>query len=234
MPTRWHARLARVSVGLLPLCLFAQSSFIESSVPSQSASGQQVNRAQDQARQLAAQTLATFIRDHDAAKAEEGFRHVTQVDPGYVPAWFNLGVFAERDEHWSDARNDFAEYLRLAPDGRDATRAKSELQLLERYSKGGIDSGLARRAEYDAMIQRARGFLAAGLFRESIAEAGRAQAADKSRWESYAVVSLCALRQHKLVEAAKMRDRAVALAPADKREQIRAALSQESAMQTRQ
>jgi hypothetical protein len=37
------------------------------------------------------------------------------------------------------------------------------------------------------------------------------------------------LRQHKLSEAAKMRDRAIAFAPADKREQVRAALSPETA-----
>jgi tetratricopeptide (TPR) repeat protein len=171
------------------------------------------------------QTLATFLFNRDHQKAEQGFLRVTQIDAGYAPAWFNLGVFAESGKDWTKAKVYFETYLRVAPTGPDADRAKGQLQLLAKYISGAITPEHERQAEYDATIQRARVFLAMGLYRESIAEAGRAEAADNSRWEAYAVVALCMARQHKHDEAAKFEALAVSHAPADKRDQIQAALA---------
>lgn len=177
------------------------------------------------AQQTCIQTEAAFILHHDWAKARQGFQDAIEIDPRYAPAWFDLAVLAEGDKEWTKAAGDFRQYLSLQPTGADATRARAQLQLLSKYVSGSLTSESGRGMEYDAAIQRARAFLAHGYFRESIAEAGRAQSLESSRWESYAVVSLCMAKQNKLQEAAKFEALAVNHAPLDKRDQIRAALS---------
>jgi len=178
----------------------------------------------ERARRLYIQTTAAFVEHHDREQAERGYLQVTQFDPGYAPAWFNLGVLAEGDKDWAKAKSEFAEYLRLSPHGPDADRARDQSQLLDKYIQGTIDPVAVKAAAYDAIIQRARALLAANLFREAIAEAGLAQSNDSSRWEAYAVVSLCMAKQHKRDEASKFRDLALAHCSADKREKIRNAL----------
>lgn len=176
------------------------------------------------AQQAYFQTLATFLLDHDRAKAERGFMKVTQIDPDYVAAWFNLGVFAEADRNWAEAQSFFEQYLHLAPKGSDAERAKSQLLVLAKYISGTVTAQESNQAEYDATIQRANAFLATGLYREAIAEAGRAEAADATRWEAYAVVSMCMAKQKKQADAEKFEAMAVSHAPVDKRGQVKALL----------
>ena len=177
------------------------------------------------AQQTCIQTEAAFILNRDRTMARHGFRNAIEIDPRYAPAWFNLGVLAEGDKEWTKAVGDFKQYLSLQPTGADANRARAQLQILSKYVKGSLTSKFDRGMEYDAAIQRARVFLAHGYFRESIAEAGRAQSLDSSRWESYAVVSLCMAKQNKLQDAAKFEAMAVNHAPLDKRDQVRTALS---------
>lgn len=181
------------------------------------------------ARQLYFRTLAAFIEHRDRAKAEQGFLEVVQLDVDFAPAWFNLGVLSEGDKNWTRAEGYFQKDLRLAPNGPDAQRARAQLQILPQYASGTISPEAAKQADYDATIQRARAFLAAGLFREAIAEAGRAQAADQSRWEAYAVVALCMAKQHKADAAARFEARAVSHAPAAKRQQVQEALARQIA-----
>jgi tetratricopeptide (TPR) repeat protein len=161
-------------------------------------------------------------------KAWHGFLVANHADPKYAPAWFNLAVLLESQNKWKRAQDYFYRYLALAPQGPDAPRAREQADLLKKYISGEMTPGDMRRADYDAAIQRARGLLAAGFYREAIADAGQAQAIDSSRWEAYAVVSLCMARQHKIAEAGRMSDRALELAPADKRGPLRAALSPEN------
>lgn len=177
------------------------------------------------AQQTSIQTEAAFILHRDRTKARQGFQNAIEIDSRYAPAWFNLGVLAEGDKEWTKAVGDFKRYLTLEPSGADANRARAQLQLLSKYVSGSLTPESARDMQYDAAIQRARAFLAHGYFRESIAELGRAQSLDSSRWESYAVVSLCMAKQNKPQEAAKFEALAVNHAPLDKRDQIRAALS---------
>ena len=177
------------------------------------------------AQRLYLQTEAAFILKRDNAKAEQGFLQVVQIDPHYAPAWFNLGVFAESDRSWIKAQTDLRRYLALEPNGPDAKRAEHQLELLRAYAAGTVTPEAATAAEYDAAIQRARNFLAHGYFREAIAEAGRAESLDGSRWEAYAVVSLCMAKQNKTQDAEKFAALAVAHAPPAKRDQVRAVLS---------
>jgi tetratricopeptide (TPR) repeat protein len=177
------------------------------------------------AQKVYLQTEAAFILNHDEGKAREGFLRVVRIDPRYAPAWFNLGVLAESDKNWVKAESYFRRYLELAPKGPDAKRAREQMELLPKYAAGTITPEAARSAEYDAAIHRARVFLSAGHFREAIAEAGNAQAMDASRWEAYAVVSLCMARQNKTQEANKFADLAVSHAPAGKQDQVRAVLA---------
>lgn len=179
-----------------------------------------------QALQLFLQTEADFIRDHDQIKAKHGFLRVTQIDPGYGPAWFNLGVLAEGERNWTGAQAKFREYLRLAPHGPDAERAEREISLLSEYANGLIDE---KATKYDGAIQKARAFLAINLFRESIAEAGYARDMDDTRWEAYAVISLALAKQNKNVEALNWGSLAVEHAPAEKRAQVRDALASQMA-----
>lgn len=177
------------------------------------------------ARQLYVQVLAAYILDRDRTKAESGFKRVAQLDPRYAPAWFDLGVLAEGDRQWDSARKYFEEYLHCAPSGADAARARAQVTLLSRYATGAIRPEIEHRIEYDAMITRARAFRAAGLYREAIAEAGRAQSSDPGRWEAYAVVALCMAQQHKPAAAQRFRLRALMHAPAAQHEAIDAALT---------
>ena len=191
------------------------------------AAGDSAASPREQAQQVFLQALASYLSSRDHTNAEKGFARATEIDPNYPPAWFNLGVLSESDKNWSKAKRSFNEYIRVAPNGPDAGRAKRELQILAQYSGGKIDQAAVKQAEYDAMIQRARGFLSIGLFREAIAEAGRAQAADSSRWESYAVVSLCMAKQHKRDDAVKFKSLAVTHAPTEKRGQIQGTLTRQ-------
>lgn len=193
--------------------------------PSASTGTSQAATPATQARQAYFQTLAAFLLNHDRAKAELGFLQVTQIDADYAPAWFNLGVFAEGDKNWAEAQGYFEQYLHFAPRGPDAQRAKDQIQVLAKYVAGTVTPEQAKRADYEATIQRARAFLAAGYYREAVAEAGRAEAADSSRWEAYAVISLCMAKQKKRDEAVKFEAMAVNHAPAEKREQVRSALT---------
>lgn len=177
------------------------------------------------AHDLAIQVKAAFILDHDHDKARRGFLRVTELDPTRASAWFNLGVLAESDQQWGDAARYFSEYLRQAPGGPDAMRAKSQLKLLDKAVAGLIEPADLRRDEYNAMIQRARAFMAVGLFREAIAEAGRAQESDPTKWESYAVVSLCMARQNKRDAALRFRTQALDRAPVRERDRIGHVLS---------
>jgi len=177
------------------------------------------------AQRVCLETQSQFTRDHDHTKAWNGFVKATQIDSNYAPAWFDLAIMLENQKQWKQARDYFYRYLGLAPKGPDAGRAHQQVELLSRYISGEITPDAIKRADYDAAIQRARALLAAGFYREAIDDAGLAQKLDESRWESYAVVSLAMLHQHKVDEAAKMRDQAVAHAPEDKRDAIRAALT---------
>jgi tetratricopeptide (TPR) repeat protein len=181
-----------------------------------------------QAQKLYLQTEADFILHHDSAKAQKGFARVAQVDPNYAPAWFNLGVLAEADKNWPKAEGYFKRYLALDPNGPDAKRATEQIQLLAKNATGAMTPEVINSIDYDAAIHRARVFLSAGYFREAITEAGNAQQMDNSRWEAYAVVSLCMAKQNKMPEAAKFAGLAVDHAPAEKRDEIRAALTPNS------
>lgn len=177
------------------------------------------------AQGLYTETLAALLLDHDQEKAQKGFLRVVQIDPHFGAAWFNLGVIGESHKSWTQAETYFRKYLTYAPNGPDAKRAKDQLTILPKYASGEITPEAAKNAEYDAHIQRARVFFAAGHFREAIAEAGRAQAMDNSRWESYAVASLCMAKQNKTQEGQQFASLAVEHAPAEKRDQVRTALS---------
>jgi tetratricopeptide (TPR) repeat protein len=177
------------------------------------------------ARGLYTETLAALLLDHDQKKATNGFLKVVQIDPHFAAAWFNLGLIAESESSWIQAESYFHMYLAYAPNGPDAQRAKDQLVVLSKYASGEITPQTAKSTQYDALIQRSRVFLAAGHSREAIAEAGRAQAIDISRWEAYAVVSLCMSRQNKTKEAAQFASLAIDRAPADKRDRVRTALT---------
>lgn len=178
------------------------------------------------AQRTCLETQSQFTRDHDQTKAWNGFVKATQIDPKYAPAWFDLAILSENLKQWKQARDYFNRYLELAPKGPDGPRAHQQIELLSKYISGEITPDEIKRADYDAAIQRARALLAAGFYREAIDDAGLAQKMDESRWESYAVVSLCMLRQHKLDEATKMQERAIEHSPPDKRDAIRKALTQ--------
>jgi len=181
------------------------------------------------AKHLYLQTEAAFILHHDVLQAKHGFRRVLQLDPRYAPAWFNLAVLAEAERQWGSAEEDFKRYLALLPQGPDAERARQQLKMLPQYAAGGLSPATATAGEYDAAIQRARQFLAAGYFREAVAEAGRAQDVDPSRWEAYAVASLCMAKQDKVAQARQFAAQAIERAPEAKREQLRTALALNSA-----
>ncbi len=204
---------------ILPVCL------AQPALPQHADSSTKTASHATRAQQVCIQTEAAFILNHDQAKARQGFLNATQIDAHYAPAWFNLGVLAEGDKNWAKASGYFRQYLSLQPTGTDADRASAQLQLLSKYINGSVTPDAARNMQYDASIQRARAFLAHGYFRESIAEAGRAECLDASRWEAYAVVSLCMTKQNKPQEAAKFEVLAVNHAPVSKRDQVRAALS---------
>lgn len=214
---------------LVPFVCRAQSSASGSaaSAPAQEAAGGDAKALspKDRARQIYLQSLAAYLDSHDRAAAELGFLKAVQIDSRCAPAWFNLGVFAEASKNWSKARDYFNHYLQAAPNGPDAGRAKDQLQILAKYEGGTTDRAAEMEAEYDAIIQRARGFETVKLFREAIAEAGRAQALDDSRWESYAIVCLVMARQNKADEAAKFREMALARTPQELKNKVSDALS---------
>lgn len=195
-----------------------------------SSTGAHAAGGQSAAHRAFIKAMAGFLSTHDRAKAQQEFVGVTRIDPRYAPAWFNLGVLAELDQHWDEAKRNFEAYLQLVASGTDANRAREQLKLVDDYANNTVDPAQIRQQEYDAAIQRSRSFLAVGLFREAIAEAGRAQALDQSRWEAYAVVSIAMRRQHRIHEAVHFQNLAAEHAPAERREQVFDALLQTDAV----
>lgn len=183
-----------------------------------------VSGARQCARQLYIIVSRNLLQDRDNRKAADGFSQVTQLDPRYAPAWFNLGVLAEQRQAWDQAQADFKQYLVVAQPGPDIARATHELQVLKPYVAGLAGPVQEKQAEYDASIARARILLSKQLYKEAVSEAGHAQSLDNSRWEAYAVVSLVMYKQHKDDEGKKFADLALQRAPADKKDVVAKAL----------
>lgn len=175
------------------------------------------------ARQLFISTSSTFLRDRDKHEAAAGYLEVVQLDPKYGPAWFNLGVLAEANQKWFEAKRYFEKYLEVSPHGPESKRATQEIAILTPYVAGKVSPSQATRAEYDASIQRSRIFMASNLYREAISEAGHAQSLNDSRWEAYAVAALCMKKQGKLDEANAMEKLAEDRIPVEKRDQLKRA-----------
>jgi tetratricopeptide (TPR) repeat protein len=169
------------------------------------------------AHRLFVSTSLQFVRDLDRQRARKNYRGVLQLDGLYAPAWFNLGVLAEADYDWTEAKGDFKQYLTIAPEGAYSTRAARELNVIAERSKQPVPTPAQ---QYDAAIHLARTFLAAKFYKESIAEAAVAQSIDDSRWEAYAVVSICMARQHKIHEAVKFQTLALDRTPVEARDQV--------------
>ncbi|HEY6618949.1 MAG TPA: hypothetical protein VIY68_05335 [Steroidobacteraceae bacterium] len=126
-------------------------------------------------------------------------------------------MLAEADYDWTEAKADFKQYLTVAPEGAYSTRATRELNVIAERSKQPFPTPTQ---QYGAAIHRARALLAAKFYKESIAEAAAAQSLDDSRWEAYAIVSICMARQHKIHEAVQFQNLALARAPVEARDKI--------------
>jgi len=183
-----------------------------------------VNTPRKCASQLYDKVTVEFVQRHDMKATADGFRQVVQIDPTYGAAWFNLGVLAENERSWVEAKQDFEQYLAVAPTGPDVSRAKQELETLKPYLAGKVTAADARRIDYDNSVARARLLLDKSLFKEAIAEAGRAQSLDSSRWEAYAVVSLAMFRQHRTADGQKYAEMALQRTPATKKDEVAKAL----------
>jgi hypothetical protein len=178
------------------------------------------------AHELFAKTSLTFAKDLNRAHARAGYRKVLLLDANFAPAWFNLGVLAEADYLWPDAKADFEHYLAVAPDAAYASRARRELDAIKERSKQTTPTSAQL---YDASIHQALALLSTKFYKESVQEAATAQSVDASRWEAYAIVSICLARQHKTESAAKFQAMALSHAPLKDRDQIERALAKAQA-----
>jgi tetratricopeptide (TPR) repeat protein len=165
-------------------------------------------------------TRAQFLIDGKRPAAIAGLQHVLVLDPHFASAWFDLGYINEIDKNWSEAKHCFNKYLEVAPSTPDAARAKNEVAVIERIS----DPAYRKNADYATAIQRARVFLQAKLFRETIAETSRAQLIDDSRWEAYFIACIAMSRQGKVAEANALHGLALDRVPASQRTDIEALL----------
>src|SRR5258708_2322124 len=120
------------------------------------------------ARQLFVSTSVQFVKDLDRQRARKDYRRVVRIDKDCAPAWFNLGVLAEADYDWTEAKADFKQYLTVAPEGAYSARAARELDVIAERATQPIPTPAQ---QYDAAIHRASTLLAAKIYRESIAEA---------------------------------------------------------------
>lgn len=181
------------------------------------------------AAEVFAKTTQALVSTGDRKAARAGYRQAVTLEPSCSPAWFNLGLLAETDHDWAAASDGLKEYLALDPHGLHAPRARDELKVIGRYLAlpASQREAAVRKDDYDADVQRGRMFLASGLYKEAISEAARAQLLDESRWESYALVSLCMAKQHKRDEAVKFQTLAVNHAPTEKRGQVQDALTRQ-------
>ena len=169
------------------------------------------------AHDLFVSTSLRFVKDLDRERARKGYHRVLQLDGQYAPAWFNLGVLAEADYDWTEAKADFKQYLTVAPEGAYSKRAARELIVIAERTKQPRPTPAQ---QYDAAIHQARTLLAAKFYKESIAAAADAQALDDSRWEAYAIVSICLARQHKIREAVQFQNLALDRAPAEAHDKV--------------
>jgi tetratricopeptide (TPR) repeat protein len=165
-------------------------------------------------------TRAQFLIDGKRTAAVAGLRNVLALDPSFAPAWFDLAYLAELDRNWDEASRCFNKYLDLAPSSPDAARAKGELSSISRVA----DPVYRKSADYATAIQRARVFLQAKLYRETIAETSRAQLIDDSRWEAYFIACIAMSRQGKVAEANKLSGLVLARVPPSQRTAVEALL----------
>jgi tetratricopeptide (TPR) repeat protein len=60
--------------------------------------------------------------------AKSEFQRSTEVDPGYAPAFYELGAMQENDKEWQAATSSFEQYLQLAPDADNSKSASERLR----------------------------------------------------------------------------------------------------------
>jgi len=171
-------------VGVL-LSLFASASVMAQQPSPRSAPLQ--NAARSQAAAMLHSALTGFLKDHDAVKAQGEFLAASARDPSYAPPFYELGLLAETQYDWPEAKRWFTKFCELDANSENSKRATQELQRLDRIAElEKTPEGRASR-RYDETIIHGEVLLQLGLPKESIAEAAHAARIDDSRWEAYVV-----------------------------------------------
>jgi predicted Zn-dependent protease len=111
--------------------------------PAQSNSDKRQNR-RDRVRRTRAQRLAELLATEDGraayasnlARAEDTYRRVLALDPGYAAAYRGLGEVYEQQQRTPEAAQAYLTYVRSAPDAADREIVVSRLRVLAVKLKG--------------------------------------------------------------------------------------------------
>jgi len=68
-----------------------------------------------------------YVRKGSFKAAANRFREATRWDPTLAEAWFRLGEAQEKLKDKKAAKESYAKYLEMSPDGKDAAAAKKKL-----------------------------------------------------------------------------------------------------------
>jgi tetratricopeptide (TPR) repeat protein len=71
-----------------------------------------------------------YFHKHSYKAAAMRFREATKWNPGSAEAWLRLGEAEEKRKNDADAKQAYAKYLELAPDGKEAGEIRKKLAKL--------------------------------------------------------------------------------------------------------
>ena len=182
-------------------------------------------KARENARQIMQQTMETFVRDRDRAKAKRGFMSSISTDPSYAEPRFNLAKLEEADEDWDSALGSLRECQKLVSGTPLATRTDEEIRAVEALKEKCKTPEGKRAFRYDSLVADARNFLQSETYGQALASIDEAVRTDTDRFEAYSLAAAVHARMKDYASALKAMNSALAKAPSDRRPLLESALA---------
>jgi len=171
------------------------------------------------------ETMDTFVRDRDRARAKRGFIACISADPTYAEPRFNLAKLEEADENWDVALKWLHECQRLASGTPLAARASEEISAVEGLKQRLRTPEGKRAFRYETLVADANNLTASEKYGEALALIDEAIRTDSARFEAYSVAAAVHARMKDYAAALKAMDSALAKAPSDRRAKLESALA---------
>ena len=171
----------------------------------------------EHAREMMRETMDTFVRERDRARAKRGFMACISTDPTYAEPRFNLAKLDEADEDWDSAIRSLRECEKFASGTPLAARAGEEIRQVEELKQRLRTQEGNRAVKYERLVADARNFCEAQRYGEALISTEDAIRIDDGRFEAYSVAAVAHARMKNYDQALKAMHTALTKVPPDHR-----------------